>query len=60
MAFEKDGYILYQNKKNPNLRYFAKKGNTKGKPIDLPDGFKVKTNKRTGLPILSKIKKGKK
>jgi len=56
MVFEKDGYILYQNKKNPNLRYFAKKGNKKGKPIDLPDGFKVKTNKRTGLPILSKKK----
>jgi hypothetical protein len=56
MAYEKDGYILYQNKKNPNLRYFAKKGNKKGKPIDLPKGYKVKVNKRTGLPILSKKK----
>lgn len=54
MAFEKDGYTLYQNKKNPHLRYFAKPGNKKGKPIDLPKGYKVKVNKRTGLPILSK------
>jgi len=54
MAYELDGYVLYQNKKNPNLRYFAKPGNTKGKPINIPDGYKVKKNKRTGLPILAK------
>jgi len=56
MAYEKNGYILYQNKKNPNLRYFAKKGNKKGTPIDKPTGYTVKVNKRTGLPILSKKK----
>jgi hypothetical protein len=56
MVFEKDGYILYESKKNPNLHFFGKPGNRKGKPIDLPPGFKVKVNKRTGLPMASKIK----
>jgi len=59
MVFEKNGYILYENKKNPNLHYFGKPGNKKGKPIDIPPGYKVKVNKRTGLPLLAKGKAGK-
>jgi len=54
MVFKKDGYTLYQNKKNCNLRYFSKKVSTKGKAIDLPPGYKVGKNKRTGLPFLKK------
>jgi hypothetical protein len=48
-------YTLYQNKKNPNLRFFASKkpkpGNQK---IDMPAGYKIVKNKRTGLPMLKK------
>ena len=56
MAYEKDGYTLHESKKNPNLKYFAKAGNKKGKPIDLPAGYRVKVNKRTGLPFITKKK----
>jgi len=47
-------YTLYQNKKNPNLRYFSSKKSSKGKAIDVPAGYKIITNKRTGLPMLKK------
>ena len=59
MAYTKEGkngkvYTLHQLKKNPNLKYFSAKKSPKGKPIDKPKGFKVITNKRTGLPMLKK------
>jgi hypothetical protein len=47
-------YTLYQNKKNPNLRYFSGGPSKAGKQIDLPEGYKVMENKRTGLPMLKK------
>ena len=47
-------YTLYQNKKNPNLRYFSSNPSKAGKPIDKPANMKVVTNKRTGLPMLKK------
>ena len=35
--------------------YFFSKGKPKsGKPSDMPNGYKVGVNKRTGLPYLSK------
>jgi len=54
MVFKKDEYTLYQNKKHPHLRYFSKKKSSKGKPIDVPTGYNVKVNKKTGLPYLKK------
>jgi len=47
-------YTLYENKKNPNLHYFAAGKSSSGRAIDLPKGYKVVTNKRTGLPLLKK------
>jgi len=59
MAYTVEGkggkvYTLYQNKKNPNLRYFSGSSSKAGKAIDLPNGYKVIKNKRTGLPMLKK------
>jgi len=56
MVFEIDGYKLYQNKKRPQLRYFSK-SSSKGKPIDMPPGYKCGKNKKTGLPFIKRIKK---
>ena len=47
-------YTLHENKKNPNLHYFAAKKSPSGKPVDIPSGYKVIVNKRTGLPMLKK------
>jgi len=47
-------YTLFQNKKNPNLKYFSGSNSKAGKAIDLPKGFKIIKNKRTGLPMLKK------
>jgi len=54
-GFNGKTYGLYQSKKYPNIRYFALKGKkTSDKPIDLPRGYKVVENKKTGLPVLKK------
>jgi hypothetical protein len=53
MVFKKDGYTLYRHKKKKHLMFFAQKS-TKGTPIDLPKGYVVKVNKKTGLPYLKK------
>jgi len=47
-------YTLFQNKKNPNLKYFSGSPSKAGKPIDIPAGMKIIKNKRTGLPMLKK------
>jgi hypothetical protein len=47
-------YTLYENKKNPNLHYFSSGKSSAGKAIDIPSGYKVITNERTGLPLLKK------
>lgn len=47
-------YTLFQNKKNPHLKYFSGSASKAGKAIDLPAGYKVIENKRTGLPMLKK------
>ena len=60
MAYKKDGYTLYtierklKSGKKMNLYFFSKKKPKRGKPIDLPAGYKVIKNKRTGLPMVKK------
>jgi len=51
-----DGYLLFRSKTNPNLRYFARPGHTKGTPIDKPEGYKIRKSIKTGMPMLVKQK----
>jgi hypothetical protein len=53
-------YTLYEKKietksgKKRLIRFFSKKEPNEGEPSDLPTGFEVKVNKKTGLPYLKK------
>ena len=56
------GYILYEKKiKTPSgnkkiFRFFSKTKPKTAKPIELPKGFKVLINKKTGVPYIKKKK----
>lgn len=60
MPFTKDGYTLHTREvklKGDRLQriyFFAKRKPKSGKPCDMPEGFKVGKNPRTGLPYLKK------
>jgi hypothetical protein len=60
MPFTKDGYTLYTREvklkgdRIQRIYYFAKGKPKSGTPSDLPDGYKVGKNPRTGLPYLKK------
>ena len=60
MAYTKDGYTLYTRKVELNgghvqqIYFFSKKTPKSGEPCDIPPGYKVGVNKRTGLPYLKK------
>ena len=48
-------YYLMQSNKYSNIRYFSlSKKLASGKPIDLPKGYKVVENIKTGLPVLKR------
>ena len=58
MAYTYQGWTLY--KIEPNFKsigkrkmyFFSKKTPKRGKPCNLPEGYKVGVSKRTGLPFL--------
>lgn len=58
MAYKYGGWTLYEIE--PNFRgigkrkmyFFSKRVPARGTPCDLPDGYEVGVNKRTGLPYL--------
>jgi hypothetical protein len=60
MVYTYDGWTLY--KKDVKLRggkiqtiyFFSKRTPKSGTPCDMPSGYKVDVNKRTGLPYLKK------
>jgi hypothetical protein len=62
MVYEKNGYELYTRKvklkggRDQVIYFFGKKGNKpkSGSKCDLPVGYVVGINKRTGLPYLKK------
>lgn len=60
MPFQKDGYTLHtrevtlKGNRIQRIYFFAKRKPKSGKPCDLPDGFKVGKNARTGLPYLKR------
>ncbi|MGB1698194.1 MAG: hypothetical protein ACPHK8_07320 [Thermoplasmatota archaeon] len=60
MAYEQDGYTLHarevQLKGNHKqvIYFFSKRSPKVGFPVDLPEGYDVVVNKRSGLPYLKK------
>ncbi len=60
MAYEQDGYTLHAREVELKgghkqvVYFFSKRTPKSGYPVDLPDGYTVAVNKRTGLPYLRK------
>lgn len=60
MVYEKNGFKLYTRKvklkggKEQTIYFFSKKKPKSGSMCDLPAGYVVGVNKRTGLPYLKK------
>ncbi len=61
-GFRHGDYSLYKKEietksgKKRTVRFFSKAEPDEGEPIELPKGYKVKLNKKTGLPYLKKKK----
>ena len=62
MIFRHNNWILYkseiilENGSKKTFHFFSKYRPNKGESCDLPKGFIVKINERTGLPFLRKDK----
>ena len=60
MAYVHDGWTLYtrdvelKGGRTQTIYFFSKRKPKSGTPCDLPSGYKVGVNKRTGLPYLKK------
>ena len=46
------GNVIFEDGKKKNVYLFSRWKHEKCKPSDLPDGYTVDVNKRTGLPFL--------
>ena len=53
--YEKE--IENKNGKKTTIRFFSKAEPEEGKPIELPEGYEVKENSKTGIPYLKKKSK---
>jgi hypothetical protein len=60
MTYEHDGWKLYKRDvilkggRSQTIYFFSKRTPKSGTPCDLPAGYTVGVNKRTGLPYLKK------
>ena len=60
MAYVHDGWTLYtrdvklKGGRNQTIYFFSKRTPKSGRPCELPPGYTVGVNKRTGLPYLKK------
>lgn len=60
MAYEHDGYTLYAREvtlrggRTQTIYFFSKRVPKSGHPSDVPAGYVVAVNARTGLPYLKK------
>lgn len=60
LPFEKDGYVLHKRDvtlkggRRQTIFFFSKAKPKSGSPSEMPTGYKVGVNKRTGLPYLKK------
>lgn len=59
-GYKYSDYTLYEKEiegktgKKRTVRFFSKEKPDEGEPIDLPKGYEVKENKKTGVPYLKK------
>jgi hypothetical protein len=60
VGFEKNGYTLYarnqvaRGKHTTVVYFFSKRTPVVGDPIDVPEGYIVAIDRRTGVPFLDK------
>jgi len=60
MAYKHEGWTLYTRNvklkggRNQTIYFFSKRSPKSGTPCDLPNGYTVGVNRRTGLPYLKK------
>ena len=60
MVFERNGYTLYareqkvRGEKVQTVYFFSKRKPVVGGVVDVPDGYLVVTEKKTGIPYLKK------
>ena len=60
MAYTHQGWTLYtrdvtlKGGRRQTIYFFSKRTPKSGKPCDLPNGYTVGVNRRTGLPYLKK------
>lgn len=60
MAFEYNDYTLHAREvalkggHKQTIYFFSQRNPKAGYPVDLPEGYDVAVNKRTGLPYLKK------
>lgn len=60
VAYEKSGYVLYAREqplrkgRTQTIFFFSKRVPVVGKPSELPDGYLVAVDHRTGVPYLKK------
>jgi len=60
MAYTHEGWTLYTRNvklkggRNQTIYFFSKRTPKSGSPCELPNGYSVGVNKRTGLPYLKK------
>lgn len=58
MAYTHDGYTLFarevqlKGQHKQVIYFFSQRTPKSGMPVDLPDGYDVAVNKRSGLPYL--------
>ena len=56
------GYTLYRKEiklgsdKKRTINFFSKEKPDDGKPVQLPDGYEVKVNRKTGVPYIKRKK----
>lgn len=61
MAYTHEGYTLHAREvalkggHKQVIYFFSQRTPKSGAPVDMPDGYKVAVNKRTGLPYLKKL-----
>jgi hypothetical protein len=60
MAYTHEGWTLYTRNvklkggRNQTIYFFSKRSPKSGSPCEMPTGYSVGVNKRTGLPYLKK------
>ena len=60
MVFEKNGYTLYartqvtRSKHKTTVYFFSKRKPIVGDPVDVPEGYIVAVDRRSGVPFLDK------